>query len=501
MKTIRFMAEDLELFQSASHDRNPLHTSHEYARRTAYGGRVVYGVLDAIVALGQAAVLDRTGWVLSSIECDFFDVASLDVDYSVQASEQSPSEISLRVSDGRRPVLEIVLTFRPGSKRTLRHLQGAPSLRSEAQNLETTGLQVGQRVSGTYAACQRYLEALCARAGLNQSFSNAPEISALMWASYLTGMEMPGRRALFSRLLIEFQPDASAGTPFQYQAEIQRVSEIGELSIRAQLSSDGETWAKATISAHVRQDVPAATTEKIEELVGRSESLSGKVAFVTGASRGLGACLVRALALHRCTVVMNFLSSQADAEQVRASLAQTSGKILFEKGDVADVRWCLELQHRLATTLKRLDFLICNASPPLLPLWLEPSAAVRINDFISRSMAMVTGPTAALMPLVAEVKGWNVLISSTAVTQLHPHFPHYAATKSAAEAIARAAVVEYRTVSGLIIRPARLLTDMTNTPLGRKGAIPPEAVAAVVAKRLLGVPCPGKSEVLDDFSS
>src|SRR5205807_2900433 len=124
-----------------------------------------------------------------------------------------------------------------------------------------------------------------------------------------------------------------------------------------------------------------------EKLVGHSKSLVGKTAFVTGASRGLGACLVRALALHGCTVVMNFLSSQGHAEQVRDSLAQTPGKVLLERGDIADLGWCVELQAKLATTLTRVDFLICNASPPLLPLWLEPAAANRVNEFLTRSLA------------------------------------------------------------------------------------------------------------------
>jgi NAD(P)-dependent dehydrogenase (short-subunit alcohol dehydrogenase family) len=383
----------------------------------------------------------------------------------------------------------------------LQKLPGDLSLRSDAQNLQVSDLHVGQRVTATYNAGQSQLETLCARAGLNGRWATAPEISVLLWASYFVGMELPGKRALFSTLRIEFPANAIAGTPFQYQAEIERISDMGELSMRAELSSEGQKWAVVKIGAYVRQDVPPATTEKIHSLIGSSEALVGKVAVVTGASRGLGACMVRALALHGCTVVMNFLSSGSEAEQVRSSVAQTSGKIVFEQGDVGDVRWCIELQQRMGTGLNRLDFLICNASPSLLPLWLQPTAAVRMNQFLAKSLAMVSAPTAALMPLVADSNGWCVMISSTAVTQIHPHFPHYAAAKSAAEAITQAAVAEYRTVSGMIVRPARLLTDLTNTPLGRKGALAPELVAVSVVRRLLGMAHPGKIEVLDDFSS
>lgn len=501
MTTTRFTTDDLDLFQCASHDANPLHTSQEYARRSAYGSRVVYGVLNALMTLGKAGALDSRDGAISRIECEFFDVASVGVDYSVTAEQDSPSHKTVRASDGRRPVLEMVLTFGPGKETSLKQSSEEVSLRAHARDLQISDLQVGQRVTGTYAPCHSRLYSLCIRAGLNPAWATAPQTSALLWASYLIGMEMPGQRALFSRLCLDFRPGMPAATPFQYQAEIEGISDIGELSIRAQLSSAGHAWAAGTINAYVRQEVPVASTEKVESLVGRSEALLGKVALVTGASRGLGACLVRALALHGCTVVMNFLSSQEDAEQVRDSLAQTSGSVIFEKGDAASVTWCLELQRRIASTGKGLQFLICNASPPLLPLWLEPSSAVRVNDFLTKSLAMVTAPTAAFMPLIAEARGWHVLISSTAVIQIHPHFPHYTATKSAAEAIARSAVAEYRGVSGLIVRPGRLLTELTNTPLGRRGALPPETVASAIVRHLLAKANPGKTEILDDFSS
>jgi acyl dehydratase len=115
MTTIRFTTEDLDLFQSASHDCNPLHTSDDYARRTAYGGRVVYGVLNAIMALAKAQVLDNADRSISAIECDFFDVASIGLEYSVTVTGQSPSEITVRVSDAHRPVLALA----PGKIETL----------------------------------------------------------------------------------------------------------------------------------------------------------------------------------------------------------------------------------------------------------------------------------------------------------------------------------------------------------------------------------------------
>jgi NAD(P)-dependent dehydrogenase (short-subunit alcohol dehydrogenase family) len=500
MKTIRFTRADLDLFRSASHDRNPLHLSDEYTRRSPYGGRVVFGVLNGLMALGHSTAADRAGNVLSRVEFEFFDTALLDIDYRMETVSTSGSEATVRVTDGRRPVLEALFTFAPGKLPQSPQLPPWQPDSSEPEDLSTVQLPVGKRVAGKYSP-SNHLEAVCSRVELKQVSATTQHVAALMWASYLIGMKLPGKRALFSRLLMDFQDVSRATMPFDYQAEIADVSEAGELTIRAALTSGGTKWATVTLGAYVREDLPEVTTAGVESLVGRSQALQGKVALVTGASRGLGSALVRVLALHGCTVLLNFVRSQREAEQLRDSLSGTPGKVYFEVGDVSSLAWCKEAEKRISTQWGRLDFLICNASPPLLPLWLEASNADRVNDFIQKSLAMLSSPMMAFLPLLAGGRGWNVLISSTAVNQPHPYFPHYVVAKCGAEAMVRAASAEYRAISSLIVRPQRLLTDLTNTPLGRKGAMPPEKVAAAVLKRVLAPPCPGKVEILEQFSA
>jgi NAD(P)-dependent dehydrogenase (short-subunit alcohol dehydrogenase family) len=497
MKHIRFTPDDLELFSRASHDRNPLHLSDEYARRTPYGGRVVFGVLDGLTAMGS--IPDRPGEVLSSVEFEFFDTALLGIDYSVRIRENEETEVAVQVTDGRRPVLEAVLGFTPGRAGTWTPSTPQASL-TEAQELTSAELPVGHHVDGKYGPPVSELTELCAKLGLKKSWLAPQHVAALMWSSYLIGMEDPGKRALFSRLRIEFENGLKVSSPFQYRAEIAAVSPVGELSIDATLSSGSETWARAELAAHVREDVPPITVASVERFASRSESLKGKVALVTGASRGLGSALVHALALHGCTVILNFVRNRNLAEQVRGSIGR-SGTVVLEQGDAGDPEWCQETAERVGAQFGRLDFLICNASPALLPLWLESDAARRVNQFIQSSVALVSSPMMAFLPQIAASKGWSVLISSVAAGQPHPHFPHYSVAKCAAEALVRSAATEYRNVSSLIVRPARLLTDLTNTPLGRKGAMAPELVAASIVDRLQRDPVPGKVEVLEQFES
>ena len=498
MNQIQFTPDDLEVFSKASHDRNPLHLSEEYARRTPYGGRVVFGVLDGLKAMGLLG--ERPGQVLTTVEFEFFDTALLGIGYSFNIRENDETEVALQVMDGRRPVLEAVLGFHEGS--IANWTAGAPSASvTEPRTLVGSELPVRFRVAGQYGPPESEFSELRAKLGLNKSWLSPQHVAALMWSSYLIGMELPGKRALFSRLRIDFEDVTNVSCPFEYEAEVTAISPVGELSIEGTLSSDGELWARAELAAHVREDVPPLTVESVEKLVGRSYSMQGKVALVTGGSRGLGSALVHALALQGCTVLLNYARNRSLAEGVRASLEHAPGRVVLDQGDVSTEKWCRETGVRVASEFGRLDFLICNASPPLLPLWLEPQAAERVDAFINTSTAMVSRPMMALLPQVAASKGWNVLISSVAATQPHPHFPHYSVAKCAAEALVRSAATEYRNVSSLIVRPSRLLTDLTNTPLGRKGAMAPETVAAAVVKRLKEDAAPGKVELLDQFES
>jgi NAD(P)-dependent dehydrogenase (short-subunit alcohol dehydrogenase family) len=498
MNEIRFTAELLELFSKASQDRNPLHLSDEYARRTPYGGRVVFGVLDALTAIGL--IPDRAGWVLSSVELDFFDTALLGINYAVHIRQDAsdPSEIAVQVMDGRRPVLEAVLGFREGRPGSSSN-GAAECCLHEPTDLTSAQLPIGHRASGKYSPSDPHFSELIAKLALNKSWLAGSHVAALLWASYLIGMELPGKRALFSRLRIEFGDCPRIDFPFGYDAEVTAVSPVGELSIQGTLSSAGKIWAKVELAAHVREDVPAITLESVERVVARGRSLQGKVALVTGASRGLGSALVHALALQGCTVVLNFARNVTLAERVRDSVSTAPGKVVLDQGDAGTLDWANAASRRIAAQFGHVDILICNASPPLLPLWLEPGSAERVNQFIAASIAMVSAPVMALLPQVSESKGWNILISSVAVTQPHPHFPHYSVAKCAAEALVRSAATEYRPISSLIVRPARLLTDLTNTPLGRKGAMPPELVAAAILSRIQGQPCPGKVEILEQF--
>src|SRR4029077_17927605 len=92
-----------------------------------------------------------------------------------------------------------------------------------------------------------------------------------------------------------------------------------------------------------------------------SKKLGGKVAAVTGASKGIGAAIAKALAAEGAAVVVNYASSKSGADDVVAAIAKSGGKAVAVRGDVskpADAQGIIEAAIK---NYGRLDILVNNS--------------------------------------------------------------------------------------------------------------------------------------------
>lgn len=500
MAPLAFSSSTLDLFSRASRDRNPLHLSAEYARGTAFASPVVFGIL-AVLA-GIARTRARVGHVVASVSGHFYHPLAVGLDYGVECDDTDPGKTTIKILEGKKLLQRIVVTFRPG---TVANGPGGPNTAVEDQSPAERTLQdfaAGDTFGGTYTPARAELDQLLATYELAERGFGVQHLAALLWCSFLVGMKAPGRRALFAGFACRFRDVPDHATPLVYSAKLVDVDRAeSRIDLSAQLHLDSELFAECELSAYVLADLPKPSSL---EALPRSDAMRGRVAFVTGASRGLGAALARSLVLHECTVLANYLHSRTAATELAASAEAAPGAIELVQGDITSAAWCEATAGHIADRYGRLDLLVCNAAPALLPLWLNPAGLQRLHEFVASSIAMASTPLAHLLDILAQNRGRAVLVSSSVAgafdVKAVPSWPHYVAAKTALEALFRVAAAQYRNVQFTIVRPPKLLTALHNTPTGRIDALDPQRVAARIVEHILAAPRSGTVEVLDDFN-
>jgi 3-oxoacyl-[acyl-carrier protein] reductase len=161
--------------------------------------------------------------------------------------------------------------------------------------------------------------------------------------------------------------------------------------------------------------------------------LTGKVAVVTGASKGIGAGIAQALAAEGASVVVNYASSKAGAEKVVAAITAAGGKAVAVGGDVSKAADAKGIIDTAIKNYGRLDILVNNSGV----YEFAPLEAVTEENFHRMFNINVLG---ALLTTQAAVKhmsnGGSIINIGSAVSRLTPpNSAVYTGTKGALDAI------------------------------------------------------------------
>jgi 3-oxoacyl-[acyl-carrier protein] reductase len=207
--------------------------------------------------------------------------------------------------------------------------------------------------------------------------------------------------------------------------------------------------------------------------------LNGKVAVVTGASKGIGAGIAKALAAEGAAVVVNYASSREGADKVVSEITAKGGKAVAVGGDVAkeaDVKSLFEATHK---TYGRLDVLVNNAGVYKF----APIEDVTEADYRWHFDINVLGPLLTIKEALKHfpAAGGSIInVSSVAAFSPTPTAAVYSGTKGALDTISLVLAHELgaRNVRVNSLNPGLVETEGVHT----LGAIGSDFEKDVVAK-------------------
>ncbi|MBX9825103.1 MAG: glucose 1-dehydrogenase [Xanthobacteraceae bacterium] len=211
--------------------------------------------------------------------------------------------------------------------------------------------------------------------------------------------------------------------------------------------------------------------------------LKGKVAVVTGASKGIGAGIAKSLAKAGAAVVVNYASSKAGAERVVADIKSQGGKAIAVKGDVAKAADVKQLFEETRKAFGALDVLVNNAGIYKF----QPLDEITEGEFHRQFNTNVLGTILATQEAARHFgpNGGSVInVSSVASEDNVATASVYSATKGAVDTLSRVLAAELgpRNIRVNVLAPGGVETEGTHAA----GVIGSDFEKAIIARTPLG---------------
>jgi len=221
-------------------------------------------------------------------------------------------------------------------------------------------------------------------------------------------------------------------------------------------------------------------------------NLTGKVAVVTGASKGIGSAIAKHLAAAGASVVVNYASSKEGADKVVSAIMQAGGEAIAVRASIAKEADVARLFVETKKAYGKIDILVNNAGV----FGLVPLESVTVEEYYRQYDTNVLGlllVTKAAVPLFPETGGSIVNISSIASTLAAATNAIYSGTKGAVDSITKVLAKELGPKN---IRVNAINAGVVNT----EGMATAGHLSSDIAKRIIATTPLGRIGEPDDIA-
>lgn len=191
-------------------------------------------------------------------------------------------------------------------------------------------------------------------------------------------------------------------------------------------------------------------------------NLEGKVAIITGASRGIGSAIAKQLSALGAKVVVNYSNNAIKAEEVVEEITKSGEQAVAIKADVSNIKDVERLFSETITKFGKVDILVNNAGVILYKLLSD----VTEEEFDKLFNINVKGTYFACQQAMKHMEdnGRIINFSTSVVGSMFPTYSVYAATKGAVEQITRQLAKEFgpKKITINAVAPGPINTELFN---------------------------------------
>ncbi len=194
-------------------------------------------------------------------------------------------------------------------------------------------------------------------------------------------------------------------------------------------------------------------------------SVQGKVALITGSSRGIGAASAKLLAKHGASIAINYIVNKAAADGVVKEIAAAGGNAMAIQADARSFDQVTAMTDRVVAEFGPVDILVLNAG---MKVPLKPFMELSHDEFEGKVMGELDCffcPVRTIAPsMIERKKGCIIGISSGLSRYAAPNFSAHTTAKSAVDGLMKALALELGPFGIRVntVAPGLTLTDATS---------------------------------------